>query len=712
MILLVGVLSVLATASAQQSSDSAPDIQVTVMLRGSTGEEVVQLTNGGREVYFEAVVPAEWIAIEASVPASMDSLFVNFINDGVTASGADRNIRVDYVAWETGEVVQAEDVESLGVWNGTNCDRGFREDTLLACDGWFRFPVPEVGQADDLISVNARGTTGEERLILELDGRRVTEWNLDTSEQTYTYRHFGPAISQARVVFDNDRVTAEGDRNVIVTSFETSNSKFDPADVRSSGVWNGSNCDIGFRQSRTLACDGWFEFLFDPTSPSPGDSVITVRLLGTTGTEMARITVGGEEVESFIASPTFDLRDVTTDLTGPIQVQFLNDGEDTEGRDRNLVVDWIEVDGERRAADTLVAIGVYDGTRCDIRKVHESGFLACNGYIEYTPGQDAPVDEEPPEDEEPLEDETGLRVIDSWIVDAPYQVSPEGSVNPPSLSGDGTHVLYANTPDPNQSGPGDVVLRNVGTGSEQVIATGVELPDPELVGDGGSYAVFRDSNEVSYWNPLDSTATIAANRLRRVSAADAEPASGGNLVVSSRQAGSPSLQWQAGTITEFPADQYDHRVSGDGTFLFYRIADEQFRQDRNTGTIITVDSRVNQVSDDGSRGLAIVPSSSGRQFDEVILIELASGASSDVTNRAVGSEGTLQDGVRIALVEGDDSGVAVFSSNQIRLVSGGNQVTVLEVDGIPEAVDDSGRRFLVVRELSPQQHEITVVEVP
>ena len=107
-----------------------------------------------------------------------------------------------------------------------------------------------------------------------------------------------------------------------------------------------------------------------------------------------------------------------------------------------------------------------------------------------------------------------------------------------------------------------------------------------------------------------------------------------------------------------------------------------------------------------------MPSSSGRQFDEVILIELASGASSDVTNRAVGSEGTLQDGVRIALVEGDDSGVAVFSSNQIRLVSGGNQVTVLEVDGIPEAVDDSGRHFLVVRELSPQQHEITVVEVP
>ena len=372
----------------------------SVRLRGTTGEERVRIyTEAGATITEFSVDGTEWQTVTDVAPIGAQQVYVGFVNDSFTAAG-DRNLAVDYLRWEApGEVVQAEAVESKGVWNGTDCGQGFRGQELLACNGWFRFAVPEGGgdggggdgggggSETVELTVTARGWTGEELISLEIDGQVVTEWRLSTTSETYRHEHTGNAPEVVRVLFTNDAFTAEGDRNVAVDRVDVGTQTFDPIDVRSKGVWNGTDCGIGFRNSRSLACNGWFEFIVNDNPEPPSGANLKVRVRGATGSEQMMIEADGRNYGPFNVGTAWEIVDVDLDAEQParIRAHFINDGLTGSGADRNLVIDWLELDGVRSSAATLTARGVWDGSRCDIEAVHGTGFLACNGWVELQP---------------------------------------------------------------------------------------------------------------------------------------------------------------------------------------------------------------------------------------------------------------------------------------------------------------------------------------
>ena len=399
-------------------------VEVTVRVRGIRGGEIVELQDADNNRIVRQELGTEWREITATVPEGSDLLYVAFVNDGINSEGQNRDMLVDYVEWTaTGEIVQAESVESKGVWDGTDCNIGFRDSQYLACNGWFKFEVPQSGgggsttttttrptttttdgggggSAQD-ITFTARGTTGSETVELIVDDQVVRQWTLSTNNQAYTHTHNG-AIGTVLVEFTNDGRTSSGaDRNIIVESAKVGTQQFDPTAVKSKGVWDGTDCDIGFRNSKFLACNGWFEFIVDDdgTPPPPtttttttrpggggGDSTETfsVRLRGTTGTEQATIEVDGDVIASSplnIDDSWMTLNfDVDSDAQ-KIRVNFINDERVSSG-DRNLIVDWVEFGGDRTTAANLRAKGVWDGSSCDVEKVHGTGYIACNGWVE------------------------------------------------------------------------------------------------------------------------------------------------------------------------------------------------------------------------------------------------------------------------------------------------------------------------------------------
>lgn len=117
--------------------------------------------------------------------------------------------------------------------------------------------VPAVGRID----VRARGRDGSERIELQLNGATVATYDaIGTSYQTFTYEGTERVlIEQLRVAFTNNSPERDADIDYIVvdgTQFQT-----ESAEVYSSGVWDAdTGCAPGFKQSETIACNGWVEF--------------------------------------------------------------------------------------------------------------------------------------------------------------------------------------------------------------------------------------------------------------------------------------------------------------------------------------------------------------------------------------------------------------------------------------------------------------------
>ncbi len=379
------------------------DGTITVTARGWTGSEVLQLEVDGDVVdQWTVSASAATHTFDYSGPAA-EVIRVNFVNDGVGATGRDRNVAVSQVTYGD-QVFDPIDVRSKGVWNGTDCGIGFRQSQILACNGWFEFiidptnPPPPPPPGDGLITVTARGWTGSEIIQLEINGDVVEEWGIFAGSETYAYDYSGPAAEVIRVNFVNDGNDATGrDRNVAVSQVTYGDQVFDPIDVRSKGVWNGTDCGIGFRQSQVLACNGWFEFIIDPTDPPPPpptDGYVSVQLRGATGTESVFVSAGEVTSESFVAADTETV--YTFEFSGvfdAIRINFENDGFDQRGRDRNVFVDWVEVNGFRAEAETLLGKGVWDGSSCTRVDRHDSRVLACNGWFEFQDGDGVPVDD-------------------------------------------------------------------------------------------------------------------------------------------------------------------------------------------------------------------------------------------------------------------------------------------------------------------------------
>ena len=113
------------------------------------------------------------------------------------------------------------------------------------------------------------------------------------------------------------------------------------------------------------------------SSSGGGSYTITVRAHGTAGSENLRVTVGGTQVDNWTLSTSYQNRNITTSLTGGINVEFTND----DGTNRDVQVDYIIVDGTtRQAEDQATNTGVWQNSQCG---GSYSEWLHCAGYIAF-----------------------------------------------------------------------------------------------------------------------------------------------------------------------------------------------------------------------------------------------------------------------------------------------------------------------------------------
>ena len=284
-----------------------------------------------------------------------------------------------------------------------------RRDAILrvgpAGEGSIPSPNPDdaepasTGDARE-ITVTARGTTGTERLRLEIDGLEVHSWIASTADAVESYTHPSPVSgSQIRVRFTNDGTHNGVDRNVWIDHVTAGDQRFDSEHptVRSLGSWaNGSRCREGTFNTEFLACNGWFQYADDggvdqgsAGPPTTGDSPRTsveFRALGSTGQEQVELQIDGETVETFALTSSMETYSHEHLGAEPesIRLEFVNDLF-SPSVDRNVRVDFLRVDGEvmQTESSEVLSTGTWDSASGCSPGNKRSEWLHCAGYFEF-----------------------------------------------------------------------------------------------------------------------------------------------------------------------------------------------------------------------------------------------------------------------------------------------------------------------------------------
>ncbi len=257
------------------------------------------------------------------------------------------------------------------------------------------------------ISIRAAGATGEEQMQLQIDGVTVQTWDNvggDFNErqfQTFTYEAAsGISADRIRVAFTNDLFVEGGvDRNLRVDSITVDGQTFETEDpsVLSTGTWTPQDgVTPGNRSSEVLHADGYFQYA--ELDPDPSGSLIQIAAAGDTGQETMELRIDGQTVRIWgdVAGDasnrqfvTYQYQAAETITADRVQIAFTNDLYEEGVVDRNLHVDYIDIDGtliETESAD-VYSTGTWkpeDGTQPGFR---QSETLHSDGYFQY-PGQD------------------------------------------------------------------------------------------------------------------------------------------------------------------------------------------------------------------------------------------------------------------------------------------------------------------------------------
>jgi glucose/arabinose dehydrogenase len=248
---------------------AAPSNSMPIVVRalGTTGEETISIQiNQIPVATFALSTSFADFTYTHSGSVTADQVRVEFTNNGVSAQGADRNVRIDHIRID-GTTYESEgpDVYSTGTWDAaTGCAAGNKQSEFIHCDGFMQFgqPAPLVSS----VVLLGAGATGEEAVAISVDDQTVANFRLTTSMANYTYRHAGTALrpEQVRVKFVNPGVSSRSitrkariDRIAINSVLHQS----EAPTVYSTGTWDAVNgCRPGFKRSELLQCQGYFQF--------------------------------------------------------------------------------------------------------------------------------------------------------------------------------------------------------------------------------------------------------------------------------------------------------------------------------------------------------------------------------------------------------------------------------------------------------------------
>ncbi len=406
-----GLLAILLGGSAPSSAQSE-FFEGSFRVKGHAGNEFVDITwaSGGEgghigEKFFN---DTDWHELAVNVPAHAQTVRITFHNDGLNDDGSDRNVIVDYFEINGVRIeTESDEVFSVGVYNGVDCGEGYRNSEFLACNGYFEFNVDDIidppqPPGDDQIVIAAQGATGTEMMAIEVDGEIRTTWTVSAGSADYIYD--GPIVEphqQLRILFTNDGLTDTGaDRNLQVGLINVYGELFDPIELESKGVWNGTDCGIGFRSSRWLHCNGWFDVPGTSEPPPPPQETVefSVFAAGSAGDELVGVVINDEVWSAFELDTDFYV--YTLRVPRPpydsFYFVFANDGLSDSGVDRNVYVESFALDNTYIDPRDLESLGNWNGSDCG-QGYRNSPWLHCNGWFDILSGGDEPP---PPPPEE------------------------------------------------------------------------------------------------------------------------------------------------------------------------------------------------------------------------------------------------------------------------------------------------------------------------
>ncbi len=379
-------------------------LAVAISAAGATGEESLALQIDGQTVQTWNDIGGDFNnGVFPTLTYDVDGIAANqirlvFLNDGVSADGEDRNLRIDKIDVD-GRVIETEssNVYSTGTWDdATGCAPGFKQSEVLHCGGYFDFA--NVGST---IRIRAAGATGEEQMQLRIAGDIVATWNdvggdfFNGVFATFSFTTDTQVLpEQVQVLFDEGLYDpTEPDKNLRIDHIEIDGIIYESEapSVYSVGSWDATTgCEGGFKQSDVLHCTGYFEYR-QPT----GGSLIEIAAAGATGSERIELLIDGVSVRGwsnlggdYNNGNFYDTLTYESDATvtaDQIRVAFVNDGNDAQGNDRNVRIDGVTIDGVKfeSESDTVFSTGTWresDGCAPGFKASEE---LHCGGYLQF-----------------------------------------------------------------------------------------------------------------------------------------------------------------------------------------------------------------------------------------------------------------------------------------------------------------------------------------
>ncbi len=321
---------------------------VQILAAGATGQEQMQLIIAGQVVATYNNVGGNFSTRQfvtfnythtSAIP--LNQIRVAFTNDGLTSTGADKNLRVDAVALD-GVTYQTEAPTTFTTGHaiaGQGRQIGRFSTEVLYYGGYFQFAA-----AGSVIDIRAAGRSGEERVELQVAGQTVATFNNVGGDffagqyRTLSYVHPTTVpLSNVRIVFVGDGTTAGGvPRDLRVDGVELDGilRQAEAADVFTTGFWTAGIGQVhGLWQSEFLYVAGYLQFA---SAAVPGTIALGTTLLSVNegaGSALLPVTrTGGSDGTVAIRYTTVDATATAgDDFTGAIgQYLVFGPGETTK----------------------------------------------------------------------------------------------------------------------------------------------------------------------------------------------------------------------------------------------------------------------------------------------------------------------------------------------------------------------------------------------
>ena len=231
-------------------------------------------------------------------------------------------------------------------------------------------PNPEGNEDVVRVAVRARGDEGGEAFDVVAGEEVLASFVTTTTFERFEFETTADVSQQVVIRFTNDQYNpVEGiDSNLVVDYLEIDGRRFETEapSVLSVGSWTmDSGCEAGNKQADKLHCaDGSFTYDTSGDTVEPEQTNVNVRAKGDVGGEIFEVVVDGVVVATFEVTDGFDTYSfmTTEELGDELVIRFINDSYNpANGIDRNLTVDYVEIDGTRfeTEAPSTVSVGSW-----------------------------------------------------------------------------------------------------------------------------------------------------------------------------------------------------------------------------------------------------------------------------------------------------------------------------------------------------------------